>query len=58
MNSGFVLFSDNFYSLYFWLHWIFVALHRLSLVAGSGGYSWLLCEGFSLRWLLVAEHSL
>ena len=35
--------TDMFYYLfiylfiYFWLHWIFVAAHRLSLVAASGG---------------------
>ena len=23
----------------FWLHWVFIALHRLSLVAVSGSYS-------------------
>ena len=39
--------------IYFWLHWIFVALRRLSLVAVSGGYSSLRCAGFSLQWLLL-----
>ena len=29
-----------------------------SLVAVSGGYSWLWCTGFSLWWLLVVEHGL
>ena len=29
-----------------WLHWVFVAMHGLSLVAASRGYS-------SLRWLLL-----
>ena len=24
--------------IYFWLHWVFVAVHRLSLVVVSGGY--------------------
>ena len=43
---------------YFWLHWVFVAAHGLSLVVLSGGYSLLWCVGFSLRWLLVAEHGL
>ena len=28
-------------------------MHGLSLVAASGGYSLLLCTGFSLRWLLL-----
>ena len=34
--------------IYFWLHWVFVAAHGLSLVAASGGYSLLQCAGFSL----------
>ena len=47
---------------YFWLHWVFVAAHGLSLVAASGGYSSLWCAGFSLQWLLllpsaVSRHS-
>ena len=52
-----VNFSGAFFFLinliYFWLHWVFVAVHRLSLVAASGGYSSLQCAGFSLRWLLL-----
>ena len=39
--------------IYFWLHCVFVAACRLSLVAASGGYSSLRCTGFSLRWLLL-----
>ena len=39
--------------IYFWLHWVFVAARRLSLVATSSGYSSLQCAGFSLRWLLL-----
>ena len=39
--------------IYLWLHWVFVAVHGLSLVAASGGYSSLQCVGFSLRWLLL-----
>ena len=51
------LFFCNF--IYFWLHWVFVAVRVLSLVVASGGYSSLRCVGFSLRWLLlVAEHGL
>ena len=38
---------------FFWLLWIFVAVHRLPLVAASGGYSSLRCAGFSLWWLLL-----
>ena len=33
--------------------WVFVAVHRLSLVAESGGYSSLWDLGFSLQWLLL-----
>ena len=42
-----------FIYFYFWLHCVFVAVHRLSLVVASGGYSWLGCMGFSLQWLLL-----
>ena len=35
--------------------WVFVATHRLSLVAASGGYSSLWCAGFSLWWLLLLQ---
>ena len=38
---------------FFWLRWVFVAVHGLSLVAVSGGYSSLWCTGFSLWWLLL-----
>ena len=38
--------------IYFWLHWVFVAARRLSLVVASGGSSSPRCTGFSLRWLL------
>ena len=31
--------------LFFWLHWVFVAAHRLSLVVMSGGHSFLQCAG-------------
>ena len=41
-----------FYLFIFWLHWVFVAAHRLSLVVVSGGYSSLPCVGFLLRRLL------
>ena len=39
--------------IYFWLRWVFIAVHRLSLVAASSGYSSLRCGGFSLWWLLL-----
>ena len=41
--------------IYFWLHWVFVAVCRLPLVAVSEGYSLLWCAGFSLRWLLLLQ---
>ena len=53
----FVLFLNVFILfIYFWLHWVFVAVRVLSLVAASGVYSSLWCMGFvgvSLRWLLL-----
>ena len=42
-----------FYFIYLWLHWVFIAGRRLSLVAVSRGYSSLRCMGFSLWWLLL-----
>ena len=39
--------------IYFWLCWVFVAMHGLSLVVASGGYSSLWCAGFSLQGLLL-----
>ena len=39
--------------IFFWLRWVFVAVHGLSLVAASRGYSLLWCAGFSFRWLLL-----
>ena len=44
-----------FLFIYFWLHWVFVVVRGLSLVAVSGGYSSLRCVGFSLRWLLLLQ---
>ena len=48
-----VFYFFNYLIIYFWLCWVFVAAHRLSLVEASGGYSSLRCAGFSLRWLLL-----
>ena len=46
--------------IYFWLCWVFVAAHRLSLVVVSGGYSsfWCMgsrCSGFSSCGLQALE---
>ena len=49
----FDFFIYKFLCIYFWLRWVFIAAHRLSLVAASGDYSLLWCVGFSLQWLLL-----
>ena len=41
--------------IYFWLLWVFVAEHGLSLVVASRGYSSLWCADFSLWWLLLLQ---
>ena len=48
-----VIYSFFFKFFYSWLHWVFVAARRLSLVAASRGCSSLRSAGFSLRWLLL-----
>ena len=48
---SFIYFINLF--IYFWLCWVFVAVHRLSLVVPSRSYSSLRCTGFSLRWLFL-----
>ena len=42
--------------MYFWLHWVFVAMCGLSLIAASGGYSLLQCMGL-LRWLVLLQRT-
>ena len=44
-----------FFLIYFWLHWVFVAMRGLSLVEASGVYSSLWYAGFSLQWLLLLQ---
>ena len=39
--------------IYFWLRWIFIAAHGLSLVVESRDYSLLWGGGFSLQWLFL-----
>ena len=41
--------------IYFWLHWVFIAAHELSLVVASGSYCSLHRAGFSLQWLLLLQ---
>ena len=49
---GKIFFLINLF-IYFWLRWVFVAVHGLSLVVASGGHSSLRWVGFSLWWLLL-----
>ena len=49
----FSLFFSFLFFLCFWLRWVFIAAHGLSLVAASGGYSSLWCAGFLLLWPLL-----
>ena len=35
--------------IHLWLHWVFIAVHQLSLDLVSGGYSSWRCPGFSLQ---------
>ena len=48
-------FKKIYLSIYFWLHWVSIAVNRLSLVTVSQGYSSLKCAGFSFRWLLLSQ---
>ena len=41
--------------IYFWLRWVFIAVHGLSLVVAAGATLFLRCAGFSLRWLLLLQ---
>ena len=44
--------------LYFWLHWVFIAVRGLSLVVASGAYSVVVCGLLIVVASLVAEHGL
>ena len=53
-NTLFFFFLINlFIYLFIWLRWVFVAVHGLSIVSASRGYSSLRCTGFSLQQLLL-----
>ena len=43
------------YLFIYWLFWVFIAAHRLSLVAETEGYSSLWYTGFSSWWLLLLQ---
>ena len=45
-------------NFYFWLHWVFIAVCRLSVVVASRGYSSLQCGLLTAVASLVAEHGL
>lgn len=44
----------NIYLMYFWLHWVFVAALRLSLVV-IRSYSLVEMRGFWLQWFLLSR---
>ena len=54
-TETFFFFKIIYLFIYFWLRWVFVAAHRLSLVAASRGSSLLQSVGFSLQWLLLLQ---
>ena len=52
----FFLIIDLFY-IYFWLHWVSIAVHRLPLVSARGGFSLVaVCRLLLATPSLVAEH--
>ena len=63
-RQGLQVESDLFFFLinlfiYFWLLWVFVAVRGLSLVAVSGGYSFIVVHRLLIAVSsLVAEHGL
>ena len=50
LSTWFYFFNFEILFIYFWLYWVFVVAHGLSLVVASEGYSALECAGFSLQW--------
>ena len=54
-SRSFWFFFKFYLFIYFWPHWVFVAVCGLSLVAASGDYSSMRCTGFSLQWLLLLQ---
>ena len=45
----------KFFFVYFWLHWVFVAACRLSLVTVREVCSLVMCADFPLLWLLLLQ---
>ena len=55
----FFLFFKIYLFIYFWLRWVFIGVHGLSLVAVSGGYSFVVVRRLLVAVAsLVAEHRL
>ena len=53
----FLIYPLLYLFIYLWLHWVFFAAHRLSLVAENGGYSIaVVCRLFIAMASLVTEH--
>ena len=58
-KCSFPSFFKNYLLIYFWLCWVFIAAHGLSLVAAGEGYTSLLRTGFSVWcWLPLWSTSL
>ena len=54
-----IKFFKNIFIIYLWLHWVFIAVCRLSLIAARGGYSLVAVHGLLITVAsLVAEHGL
>ena len=51
------VFKKNLF-IYFWPSWVFVAVHRLSLVAASGGHSPAVHRFLTVVASLIAQHGL
>ena len=42
--------------IYLWLHWVFIAVHGLSLVSESGDYSLVVVPGLLISVTSLVEH--
>ena len=58
-SSSKYTFSNVSLFIYFWLHWVFIAVRRLSLVVASGDYSLAVVLGLlGTVASLIVEHGL
>ena len=54
-----LIFIDELLNLYLWLHWVFIAVCRFSLVAALRGYSLVVVSGLLIEVVsLVTQHGL